>query len=205
MSSSQRYRRPAKENAPTDTTTSSIPPTSTGAKEKAELKQAVKEQAAATSNGLSVLDVLRILGGIVLLSCGLSYLSTSGESMTWGYNAWWTRAREWKTLMVHIYPLNPPHASKQDKSLTNQTARPSHPHGRRTRPLRRQRPHQAHLPRPQRHNLRRLHLAHDLRTRWLLPLLRRQRRRARLPHRLFRRRQRPRSARRRANVHPHRP
>jgi hypothetical protein len=99
MSSSQRYRRPAKDT-PTDTTTSSIPPTNTVAQEKAELKQAVKEQADATSNGLSVLDVLRILGGIMLLSCGLSYLSTSGESMTWGYNAWWTRAREWKNIMV---------------------------------------------------------------------------------------------------------
>ncbi|KAI4697544.1 uncharacterized protein J4E84_000674 [Alternaria hordeiaustralica] len=98
MSSSQRYRRAAKEE-PTDTITSSIPPTSSGAQEKAELKKAVKEQAAATSNGLSVLDILRILGGVLLLSCGLSYLSTSGESMTWGYNAWWTRAREWKSLM----------------------------------------------------------------------------------------------------------
>jgi hypothetical protein len=110
-SSSQRYRRPAKES-PSDLTTSPIPPTSSlssssvGQQEKAELKQAVKDQAAATSNGLSVLDVLRILGGIVLLSCGLSYLSTSGESMTWGYNAWWTRAREWKSLMVTI-PLLP--------------------------------------------------------------------------------------------------
>lgn len=36
----------------------------------------------------------------MLLSCGLSYLSTSGESMTWGYNPWWTRAREWKGLLV---------------------------------------------------------------------------------------------------------
>jgi hypothetical protein len=113
MSSSQRYRRPAKES-PSHTTAPPLPPTSSsvGADEKAELKQAVKEQAAATSNGLSVLDILRILGGIVLLSCGLSYLSTSGESMTWGYNAWWTRAREWKSLMVRIshvqfLPLTP--------------------------------------------------------------------------------------------------
>ncbi|EOA85355.1 hypothetical protein ACJQWK_06495 [Exserohilum turcicum] len=95
MSSSSRYRRPAKDNA----TAGSATPNPTGGKEKAELKQAVQEQAAATSNGLSVLDVLRILGGLVLLSCGLSYLSTSGESMTWGYNPWWTRAREWKGLL----------------------------------------------------------------------------------------------------------
>ncbi|KAF1939914.1 hypothetical protein EJ02DRAFT_407561 [Clathrospora elynae] len=98
MSSAQRYRRPV-QDTPADTTTSPIPPTDPVAKEKAELKQAVKEQAVATSNGLSVLDVLRILGGVVLLSCGLSYLSTSGESMTWGYNGKWTRAREWKNLL----------------------------------------------------------------------------------------------------------
>lgn len=105
MSSSQRYRRPAKDNAPANATTSSSgAPNLTGAKEKAELKQAVKEQAEATSNGLSVLDVLRILGGLVLLSCGLSYLSTSGESMTWGYNPWWTRAREWKSIIVRVDP-----------------------------------------------------------------------------------------------------
>lgn len=100
MSSSARYRRPAKDNAPTDATNSAGVPDLAAAKEKAELKQAIKEQAEETSNGLSVLDVLRILGGLVLLSCGLSYLSTSGESMTWGYNPWWTRAREWKSLIV---------------------------------------------------------------------------------------------------------
>ncbi|KAH7128372.1 hypothetical protein B0J11DRAFT_603571 [Dendryphion nanum] len=49
-------------------------------------------------SSFSVLDILRILGGIIVLSSGLSYLSTSGESMTWGYNAWWTRAREWKAI-----------------------------------------------------------------------------------------------------------
>ena len=149
MSSSHRYRRPAKES-PSDTTTSPVPPTSAsvGAQEKAELKQAVKEQAVATSNSLSVLDVLRILGGIMLLSCGLSYLSTSGESMTWGYNAWWTRAREWKSLMV-LHPLSILHTST--KPLT--TAKRSSPHRRRTIPLRRQRSRKANLPRPKRHNL----------------------------------------------------
>ncbi|KAL6705580.1 hypothetical protein ACN47E_006527 [Coniothyrium glycines] len=101
--STSRYRR---SGAATDTTTSSTPPqTSSVAKEKAELKNAVKEQAARTSNGLSILDILRILGGLVILSTGLSYLTTSGASMTWGYNPWWTRAREWKALMqreVHL-------------------------------------------------------------------------------------------------------
>lgn len=87
--SAARYRKPG-----------AVPPNPTGEKEKAELKQAVKEQAAATSNRLSVLDVLRILGGIVLLSSGLSYLTTGGESMTWRYNPWWTRVSEWRGLLV---------------------------------------------------------------------------------------------------------
>ena len=62
----------------------------------------MNDQAAKTSQGFSVLDVLRVLGGLALLSAGLSYLSTSGESMTWGYNAKWTRIREWKNLAVRV-------------------------------------------------------------------------------------------------------
>ncbi|KAF2874088.1 hypothetical protein BDV95DRAFT_604294 [Massariosphaeria phaeospora] len=58
----------------------------------------IKDVASEPGIGLSVLDVLRVLGGILLLSSGISYLSTNGESMTWGYNPWWTRAREWKAF-----------------------------------------------------------------------------------------------------------
>lgn len=101
--SASRYRRPA--GPATDTTTPSIPPQiSPAAKEKAELKAAVKEQAVETSNGLSLLDILRILGGLLVLSAGLSWLTTSQTSLTWGYNPWWTRAREWKALMVRPCP-----------------------------------------------------------------------------------------------------
>ncbi|OAL44324.1 cytochrome b5 [Pyrenochaeta sp. DS3sAY3a] len=102
MSSSARYRRPATASSPT---TPAAPQADPIAQEKAELKQAVQEQAAKTSDGLSVLDILRIFGGLVLLSSGLSYLTSSGESMTWGYNPWWTRAREWKTIFhrdIHL-------------------------------------------------------------------------------------------------------
>jgi hypothetical protein len=97
MSSAARYRKPA----------TAAPANPAVEQEKAELKAAVKQQAEATSSRFSVLDVLRILGGLVLLSSGLSYLTTSGSSMTWGYNPWWTRAREWKTIMVR----NPRHPS----------------------------------------------------------------------------------------------
>jgi hypothetical protein len=55
---------------------------------------------------LSVLDVLRIIGGILLLSSGMSYLVYSGESMTWGYNPWWTRAKEWRMILVRLLFLS---------------------------------------------------------------------------------------------------
>ncbi|KAF9695573.1 hypothetical protein EKO04_006367 [Ascochyta lentis] len=103
MSTPARYRKPATTTAASTTSTTShddaIPraPAST-AEAKKELKAAVNEQAARTSKSFSILDVLRVLGGLALLSAGLSYLSTSGTSMTWGYNAKWTRMREWKGL-----------------------------------------------------------------------------------------------------------
>ncbi|KAL1598600.1 hypothetical protein SLS60_007740 [Paraconiothyrium brasiliense] len=58
-----------------------------------------------TSSGFSVLDILRVAGGILLFSSALSYLTTSGTSLTWGYNPWWTRAREWKNILNHPVSL----------------------------------------------------------------------------------------------------
>ncbi|KAH6644572.1 hypothetical protein C7974DRAFT_300054 [Boeremia exigua] len=106
MATPARYRKPTGSSATASTSTGShedtvhIPraPASTSEAKK-ELKAAVNDQAARTSNGFSLLDVLRVLGGLAILSAGLSYLSTSGESMTWGYNAKWTRMREWKNLV----------------------------------------------------------------------------------------------------------
>ncbi|ORY16471.1 hypothetical protein BCR34DRAFT_622406 [Clohesyomyces aquaticus] len=65
---------------------------------KPEVVKLAKAEAKEAGSGFSVIDVLRIVAGLVVLSCGMSYLSTSGESMTWGYNGKWTRAREWKAL-----------------------------------------------------------------------------------------------------------
>jgi predicted heme/steroid binding protein len=107
MSTSARYRKPAATTVTSPTSTAShedtvsIPraPAST-TEAKKELKAAVNDQAAKTSKGFGILDILRVLGGLAILSAGLSYLSTSGTSMTWGYNAKWTRMREWKGLFV---------------------------------------------------------------------------------------------------------
>jgi hypothetical protein len=104
MATPARYRKPAA------TASAASPPIerapSSTAAAKSELKQAVKQQADKTSSGLSLLDVLRILGGVMLLSAGLSYLATSGESMTWGYNAKWTRAREWMGMVVSFFSIS---------------------------------------------------------------------------------------------------
>lgn len=40
--------------------------------------------------GISVLDILRILGGAVLLSSALSFFVT-GDSILWGFRPWYTR------------------------------------------------------------------------------------------------------------------
>jgi hypothetical protein len=102
MSTSARNRKPGAPSTDDDAA-ATVPraPASTN-EAKAELKAAVKQQAAKTSSGFSLLDVLRVLAGLALLSAGLSYLSTSGTSMTWGYNAKWTRMQEWKGLLVRF-------------------------------------------------------------------------------------------------------
>lgn len=126
MSTPARYRKPATTTATSSTSTAAheetvhIPraPASTSEAKK-ELKAAVNDQAAKTSKGFSVLDVLRMLGGFALLSAGLSYLSTSGESMTWGYNAKWTRMREWKNVLVSLATRNEPENQKRTLTYTS--------------------------------------------------------------------------------------
>jgi len=89
-----RYRGPAG-GPPSDAPSLSAPPA-----------KPASTTTAANEPGFSVTDVLRVVGGFLLLFGGLSYLTTNGTSMTWGYNPWWTRLREWKGLWVCI-PLTP--------------------------------------------------------------------------------------------------
>ncbi|KAG9557886.1 cytochrome b5, partial [Aureobasidium melanogenum] len=42
------------------------------------------------SSGFSFTDVLRVLGGILLLNCALSYFVTS-SSLTWGWRPWYSK------------------------------------------------------------------------------------------------------------------
>lgn len=55
--------------------------------------------------GLGVLDVLRVLAGVLLLNCALSYLVTN-ESVTWGWRPWWSRpevVRSWIVSCVFLF------------------------------------------------------------------------------------------------------
>jgi hypothetical protein len=52
---------------------------------------------------ISVLDVIRVLVTLVLLSVGLSYYVTAGESYTWGFEKdrpWWMRYNDVKQFIV---------------------------------------------------------------------------------------------------------
>lgn len=49
--------------------------------------------------GFGVVDVLRILGGLVLLNCALSYFVT-GESISWGWRPWYSKPASVKAWLV---------------------------------------------------------------------------------------------------------
>ncbi|KAA8911620.1 hypothetical protein FN846DRAFT_773871 [Sphaerosporella brunnea] len=51
--------------------------------------------------GISILDVLRVLSGLLLLSCIFSWLITDGTSLTWGYRP---RISRWRTLKAFFQP-----------------------------------------------------------------------------------------------------
>lgn len=50
------------------------------------------------AGGVSVIDVLRILGGLLLLNCLLSYFITN-DSVLWGWRPWFVRPN---ALMARI-------------------------------------------------------------------------------------------------------
>ncbi|KAK8189862.1 uncharacterized protein BKA78DRAFT_296152 [Phyllosticta capitalensis] len=50
--------------------------------------------------GIGIMDLLRVLGGLTLLSFALSYWVTAGDSLLWGWRPWFSRAeglRAWMT------------------------------------------------------------------------------------------------------------
>ena len=57
-------------------------------------------------SGFSFTDVLRVLGGILLLNCTLSYFVTS-SSLTWGWRPWYSKPGVVASWLVYL-PTSPP-------------------------------------------------------------------------------------------------
>jgi predicted heme/steroid binding protein len=57
------------------------------------------------TSGFGVTDVLRILGGILLLNCALSYFVTS-SSLTWGWRPWYSKPGVVATWLVRYTELS---------------------------------------------------------------------------------------------------
>jgi hypothetical protein len=55
------------------------------------------------SPGITLLDGLRIIFGLLLLSSLVSYFVT-GDSFIWGYKAWWTRPKALVAKLVRASP-----------------------------------------------------------------------------------------------------
>jgi hypothetical protein len=71
-------------------------------------------------SGFGVTDVLRILGGILLLNCALSYFVTS-SSLTWGWRPWYSKpgvVASWLVRCLASTPL-PLVRSTTDKTHEN--------------------------------------------------------------------------------------
>ncbi|KAJ5682937.1 hypothetical protein N7462_006102 [Penicillium macrosclerotiorum] len=59
---------------------------------------------AENEHGVSVLDLVRILVSLVIVSCGVSYYMTNSESVLWGYRPWFTR---WPVVKQYLNgPVN---------------------------------------------------------------------------------------------------
>ena len=100
-------RRPVRASAAQDPRPPSPPAESPASSAAATPVRSKKSVAGGSSSGgdeaavgVGVLDVLRIIGGVVLLSCGLSWLVTPETSLTWGWSPWFLRVGEWKAIMV---------------------------------------------------------------------------------------------------------
>lgn len=68
--------------------------------EKPQRSEKVVEE----NSSLSVLDILRLLGGLLLLNCSLSYFITN-DSLLWGWRPWFVRPRallQWWNGPVYI-------------------------------------------------------------------------------------------------------
>lgn len=159
------------------------------AAQAAETKAAAEEEDEYT--GITFVDMLRFIVLAILTSSGLSYLITQ-ESFTWGYKPW-AKFHAMRHYFVRSSPIS--HRTSLNASFISNnkiiTERPHKPHSFPTSPLQRHRPFPPHLPRRQRHNLRRHFWSPLLRSRSSIPLRRRLRSKPCLHNGLFPRRPHP--------------
>lgn len=67
-------------------------------------KSSSSSSSSSPKNGISILDIIRVLATLLIASCGLSYYMTSSESILWNYRPWFTR---WPVLVRYIVCLIP--------------------------------------------------------------------------------------------------
>jgi hypothetical protein len=73
-------------------------------KEEATRRQ-VRDYDSDDGHGISLLDILRVLVTVAVVSCGMSYYMTSAESLLWGYRPWFTRLPVVTRYLVCCYEL----------------------------------------------------------------------------------------------------
>ncbi|KAB8202172.1 Cytochrome b5-like Heme/Steroid binding domain protein [Aspergillus parasiticus SU-1] len=76
-----------------------VPAAGTGNEPSTSKPTAQKTKSRNEKNGLSVLDIIRVVVTLIVASCGLSYYMTSSESVLWGYRPWFTR---WPVLVRYL-------------------------------------------------------------------------------------------------------
>lgn len=70
-----------------------------GTSESPSKPRSKSNKSSSNENGISVLDIIRLLVTLVAASCGLSYYITSSESLLWGYRPWFTK---WPLVVRYI-------------------------------------------------------------------------------------------------------
>ncbi|KAE8144419.1 hypothetical protein BDV25DRAFT_166881 [Aspergillus avenaceus] len=82
-------------------------------------KENKKKNSKPQRNGISVLDVIRVLVTLVLASCGMSYYMTSSESLLWGYRPWFSRVPVLMRFLQGPLVLTPEQLSLYNGTDTN--------------------------------------------------------------------------------------
>lgn len=178
---------------PADPAAQDAQPSNDEGGKKKRSKKSKKVDTDEVEYGNPLVDVLRVLSFLLFVSCGASYLVSGGESFFWSLKVppKYLRVETWKGLFVRTPTRLRPRCSMPLSSLTDHSClllewAPVH-NPRRTRPARRFRRNQAHLPCHQWLRIRCHRRLACLWTRRLLPRLCRRRCLPRLRHWLFRR------------------